>query len=438
MVFSQSLGVTILWLLTVTLSGAPPPRPLVLKAAHLWLGKDERLIENAFLVIEGDRIKAVGSNLALPEGAEVVDLGSATLLPGLIDCHTHLLSALRPELSNAGEVDEIAEITHLSTAERALRGSAKGKEMLDAGFTTVRDLGNSGINGDIALREAINKGWVVGPRIQASTRALSPIGGQYSKLAKEAQGLVGIEYVEISSPPEARKAVQQACADTADCIKVIANAAEAVIGLEEMKALVAEAHRRGKKVAAHATTDAGIDVAIEAGVDSIEHAYEIKDEPLRAMAKKGITLVPTDSTIEMVQHFYKDPLEWKRTESEWRTKLEALGKRLRRAREFGVRIAAGSDVYYRFPGMTRGQAAKDMFRAYAIAGLSPLEVLRSTTTSAAELLGWSDRIGTLEVGKFADVIAVPGNPLKDPAPLKEVVFVMKGGAVVRSSTTPIQ
>jgi len=412
----------------------PQPNPvLAIKAGRLIDVKAGVARENQTIIIEGGRIKSVGSNLSLPDGAGVIDLSLATVLPGLIDCHTHLLLT--------GSQPDFAQVVQMSTAERALLGAATGREALEAGITTVRDLGNSGVNGDIALRNAVQAGWVMGPRILAATRALSPLGGQFNIMQSEvAKTVVAQEYVSVSSQQEARRAVAEAVNAGADVIKVIVDTGvrenyTAVLDEEVMRAIVEEAHRSRVKVAAHAILNAAIKGAAKAGVDSIEHAYFISDENLRLMRDKGIYLVPTDS--ERPTAYYID--------------------RLQRAIKLGVKIAFGSDANAMTPDNTKGgksfgQRSLGTLVAYQQSGMSPLDIIRSATTNAAELLGWQDPsgslepvekkflvdeskswhnlLGSIEPGRYADLIAVTGDPLKDVSELLHVGFVMKGGVVV--------
>lgn len=271
----------------------PTPHVVVIRAAKLLDVKAGKVVSNPVVIIEGERIKEVGSGIAVPAGAQVIDLGSATLMPGLIDVHTHLLQNYNFAY-DGDDNNMILTVAQMSPAERALLGAKMGREDLEAGITTVRDVGNSGINGDVALRDAINKGWVSGPRMLACTRALSAAGGQFGHLQHDGQALVAQEYVVIATVDDARRAVQQALYDGADCIKVIVNTGPRVVSLDEMKAIVEEAHRVHKKVAAHAIGDDATRIAAEAGVDSIEHAYKVPDDVLQMMAAKKIYLVPTD------------------------------------------------------------------------------------------------------------------------------------------------
>lgn len=410
----------------------------VLRAARLLDPKSGNVIRNAVVIVENERIRAVGTGLAAPAGAKVLDLGATILLPGLIDSHTHLLQNFQGSVGG-DDPNMVLTVTTMGTTRRALLGAAMGREDLEAGITTVRDLGNSGLNGDVALRDAIAEGWVVGPRVLAGTRALAPAGGQFGGLAAEAQRLVEQEYVVIGGEDEARRAVRQAFYDGADLIKVIVNAGPRVLTLEEMRVIVSEAQRVGRRVAAHATTELATRIAAQAGVNSIEHGYTIPDDALRMMAEKGIYLVPTDFPAEFYLALRDSstmtPDEWRRRRAAVRQVEQSHGERLTRAVRLGVRVAYGSDEYYELPGRTRGQASLLTLQAYQEAGMAPLEVLRSATTNAADLIGLADQLGTIEPGKLADLIAVDGDPLKDVKDLQRVRFVMKEGRVVRNEVT---
>jgi imidazolonepropionase-like amidohydrolase len=417
-----------------TFAQTPEKQSVAIRCGKLLDVKSGNLINNAIILIQGERIKEVGTNVTIPTGTQIIDLSNATVLPGLIDCHTHLLQNYDGNLGG-DDPNMILTVTQLGTTKRALLGVAMGRENLEAGITTVRDVGNSGWNGDIALRDAINAGWVSGPRIVASTRALSAAGGQFGEVSAVTQKIIEQEYVIISGVEEARRAVRQAFYDGADCIKVIVNTGSRVVSLEEMKVIVEEAHRVNKKVAAHAIGDVATRIAAEAGVDSIEHAYTIPDDVLKMMAEKKIFLVPTDYPAEFyLEAFSPNATAEQRKQQETGAKMFVASSRNRvqRAIKAGVRIAAGSDEYYKIPGKTRGQASLLMFRAYADDGMSPLEIIRSATVNAAELLGWQNRVGAIEANKFADIIAVEGDPLKDIKELEQVKFVMKGGTIIKN------
>ncbi len=427
--------------LTITRSqSASPTKSLVVRADRMLDVKTGNVVSNAVILIENGRITDAGSGLSIPAGSEVIDLGASMLLPGLIDCHTHLLQNYEGAVGG-DDPNMILTVTQMSTAKRALLGVAMGREDLEAGITAVRDLGNSGWNGDVALRDAIRSGWVVGPRILASTRALAAAGGQFGNLSADTQKIVEQEYVVVSGVEEARRAVRQAFYDGADLIKVIVNTGPRVLNLDEMRAIVDEAHRVNRKVSAHAIGDLATRVAAEAGVDSIEHGYTIPDDVLKMMVEKKIYLVPTDYPAEFYFSFSQvrklTPEQSDQAAAGAKRFADANAKRLARAVKAGVRIAAGSDEYYNTPGKTRGQASLLMFRAYAAGGMTPLEIIRAATVNAADLLA-GDRalFGTIEKGKFADLIAVTGDPLKDITELEKVRFVMKGGAVIKNELKP--
>ncbi|WP_324673367.1 amidohydrolase family protein [Hymenobacter sp. GOD-10R] len=414
----------------------PSSQPLTaVKCGRLLDVRSGKILTNAVVLVQDGRIQKVGANLAIPADAQVLDLGNALVLPGLIDAHTHLLQNYDGKIGG-DDVNMLLTVTQLGNTRRALLGAAMGREDIEAGITTVRDLGNSGLNGDVALRDAITQGWVVGPRIVASTRALAAAGGQFGQVTAEAQQLVAQEYVTISGVEEARRAVRQALYDGADCIKVIVNTGPRVVSLEEIKVIVEEAHRVGKTVAAHAIGDQATSIAVEAGVNSIEHAYSIPDDVLKLMAKKNIFLVPTDYPAEFYVSVSPAPpgASAEMYLSGAQEFAEANHKRLARAVKAGVRIAAGSDEYYQVPGKTRGQASLMMFRAYAASGMSPLEIIRAATLNAAELLGAKSWLGALEPNFYADLIAVEGDPLTDITALEHVSFVMKEGKVIKNET----
>lgn len=391
---------------------APAPVRLAIRAGRLLDGRSPTPLRDAVILIEGDKITAVGSGLAVPPGGTVIDLGMATVLPGLIDSHTHLL--IRFSLDEDDEDSLILVGARMSASRRALLGAAMAREVLWAGITTVRDLGNSGRDGAVALRDAIEAGWVPGPRMQASSRALAPEGGQFPALVEDVtSSLVSAEYAVVRDVETARSAVREAVHQGSDWIKIIVDNGDIVLPQETVTAIVQEAHAAGKKVAAHANRERATRIAVQAGVDSVEHGSHLPDELLRQMARKGIFLVPTDFP------------------GGSRLSDAFLRKRLARAISVGVPIAAGSDNYYVLPGKNRGQSSLRVLQGYVAAGMTPADAIRTATSGAARLLGWEDRVGSIKPGAFADLIAVTGDPLQDITALERVSFVMKGGAVVR-------
>src|SRR5580765_1783996 len=351
---------------------ATPPSAIAVRAARMLDPKSGTIVRNAVVVVQGGNISAAGPGVAIPNGARTIDLGDVCLLPGLIDAHTHLLQNYDGRVGN-DDPNMVLTVAAMGTTRRALLGAAMGRQDLEAGITTVRDLGNSGWNGDVALRDAINAGWVVGPRIVASTRALAAAGGQFGGLAPEAQSLVQQEYVVISGVEEARRAVRQALYDGADVIKVIVNTGPRIVSLDEMKVIVEEAKRVGKRVAAHAIGDLATRIAAEAGASSIEHAYVVPDDVLKMMADKGIYLVATDYPADAyVDGFGNGGGDDRRAALEQAKGLETRSReRLQRAVKAGVKLAFGSDEYYNVRGKTRGQASLLTLEAYQADGLSP-------------------------------------------------------------------
>jgi imidazolonepropionase-like amidohydrolase len=418
-----------------------PAKTMLIKAGRALDVKAGVYLPNQGVLVAGDRIKDVGAFDAVksraPQDAVIIDLGQATLLPGLIDSHSHLLCSMEGRWFPGGEAIVMA-ITRLGPSKRALIGAANARDMLEAGFTSVRNVGHSGVNGDAALRDSINEGLIHGPRVQAACRKLTPVGGQVVELRSEnAAAIIAEEFLTVGNVEEARRAVRQALADGADVIKVVVDDNNRILNSDEMSAIVEEAHRVKIKVAAHATTQTGVQAAIDGGVDSIEHAEEATEEQFKAMRDKGIFLDPTLWTTQALRDIYLkslyfSPEEAAKFEKEIKGYIDLSKAKLQRALKAGVKIAAGSDMWMRYPGKKRGEATMVMFEAMVDAGLPQIETIRASTINAAELLGWQDRVGSVEAGKLADLIAVAGDPLKDITELKRVKFVMKGGEVVKN------
>ena len=420
-----------------------PPITILVRAGRVLNVETGTYVTDQGLLIQGQIIKEIGPFSAVQRhaaiGATFLDLSTAIVLPGLIDVHTHLLSNYVGPLGHDPR-NLLLTVAHWSTAQRALLGSKLAREDLEAGITTVRDVGNSGINGDVALRDAIEKGWVIGPRMIISTRALSPPGGQFGPLQEGATPLVEQEYVPVTTIDEARRAAQQARNAGADCIKVIV---ESELQPDVLAAIVQEAHGLKMKVAAHATSTDATKLAADAGVDSIEHAYHVDDEVLKIMARKHIYLVPTDLSLELWQIAEKEaakatgrPVDEGAVHQHAMLAMAPFQDRLKRARAFKVPIAAGSDTYYEYPGKTRGQASVAVLQAYAEEGMPALEIIQAATINAATLLGMSESTGSLEPGKWADLVAITEDPLQNIGALQHVRFVMKGGVVIKNEFGP--
>jgi imidazolonepropionase-like amidohydrolase len=424
-----------------------PPRVTLVKAARLLDPRTGKVLAPAAVLIENGKISEVGSPSQLqahaPAAARTIDLGSDTLLPGLIDSHTHLLLdvVVPPESeinrrSNGMFVPGLLLAITMSPSARVLLGAQLAREDLESGFTTVRNLGHSGIDGDVALRDAINAGRVTGPRMLATGRKLIAPGAYIQSLnAALAEPIVQQEFLTIDQPDQARRAVRANVFYAVDLIKI---AIEDDITPAEVSAVVDEAHRQHLKVAVHAASADSIQMAIDAGADSIEHGNDVTDAQLKSMRDKGMFLdiTPTfwgesftqilEATIVMSPAMKSREVA---ADDRTRQRTVAFTQRILRS---GVKFAAGSDMCWAYPGKTRGEASALMFSHLREAGMPSLDILRAITSNAAEMLGWQDRVGAVEPGKFADLIAVTGDPIADIGALERVQFVMKGGQVIRN------
>jgi imidazolonepropionase-like amidohydrolase len=423
----------------------------LVKAGRLLDPRTGNILAPAGVLIESSKINEFGAPAQVqakaPTGVKTIDLGSATLLSGLIDGHTHLLLdvIVPPEAEysrryNGDFVPDLLLAIVESPSKRALLGTQMAREDLESGFTTVRNLGHSGIDGNAALRDAINAGRVSGPRIQASGRKIAQLGDYVQSLNPAlAEAILQQEFLSVDGPDQARRAVQQNRFYGVDVIKVTV---EENFTLAEMTAIVEEAHRHHLKVAVHAITPPSIQIAVDAGADSIEHGDGVTDEQLKVMRDKGIFIDITPTFWSGVYTKISEPsivmppaLKSELAASDDRRR-KRVASFVQRILESGANFAAGSDMNWFYPGKTRGQALATMFAHLHDAGMPPLEILRAVTTNAAEMLGWQDRIGPLESGKLADIVAVSGDPLADIAELERVRFVMKDGHVVRNDLFP--
>jgi imidazolonepropionase-like amidohydrolase len=424
-----------------------PPKVTLVKAAHLLDPRTGNVLSPAAVLIQDGKIEQVGASAQLkanaPKGVQTIDLGNATLLPGLIDSHTHLLvdptvqsEAERSRRYNGDFVPGLLLAIGESPSKRVLMSAQLAREDLESGITTVRNLGHSGIDGDVALRDAINAGRVPGPRILASGRKFAKEGDYIQNLNPAlAEAILDQEFLSVNGPDQARQAVQKNLLYAVDVIKVTISANYTVA---EIAAIVDEAHQQHIKVAAHAVDTASIQIAIDGGVDSVEHGNEITDEQLKQMRDKGIffDFTPTfygdfftrltEATVMM------SPARRERWAQLDVSDTQTYNNLVQHVLKSGVKFAAGSDMGWCFPGKTRGQTSVSRFPVLHQAGIPSLDVLRAITTKAAEMLGWQDRVGAIEPGKFADLVAVAGDPLADITEIERVRFVMKNGEVVRN------
>jgi imidazolonepropionase-like amidohydrolase len=389
--------------------------------------KAGRTVQGSIIVIEGDRIKAVGRSVGIPEDATVIDLSEATVLPGMLDLHCHILGD--PEEGGRG-----------SSADKALRGVRNAEKVLLSGFTTIRDPGGGDVNyANFSVRDAINRGWFPGSRIVAAGRFLSITGGHGDNNSVPPEHETQRENI-VNGVEEMRKAVRRDIKFGADWIKIYATGGFFSAGDdpgqqhfsdEEMRVGVEEATRLGKLVAAHAHGTQGIKAAVRAGVRTIEHGTFIDDEGIELMKEYGTYLVPTLRTIEVLAE--EPPPDasagWKKAYQLSKKHFSAMMENIGKAMNSGVKTALGSDMIT----LPHGIAAQEI-RLHVEAGQTPMEAIRSATIVSAEALNMQNEVGSIEAGKYADIIAVDGDPLKSISVLEQVRFVMKDGKVYKNET----
>jgi imidazolonepropionase-like amidohydrolase len=385
------------------------------------------VLTNQIIVVRNGTIDAVGPTVAIPTGATVIDLSKMTVLPGLLDMHTHLIGP-------AGDPEPLNELRR-TAAEEAFRSIPNSRLVLLAGFTTVRDVGTYRALVDVAMRDAIARGDIVGPRMFVAGAYITITGGAgaVTGFAPDVTLPWDLRYGEANSPWEVRQKVRALAGQGVDFIKVLStgavlthnsNAAAREFTLEELSAAVDEAHNFGLRVAAHAHNAAGIKAAVRAGVNSIEHGTGLDDEGIALMKEHGTYLVPTRETGACITSDPNEPADFLAHE---RKMTEVSAQNFRRAVKAGVKIAFGTDISV----CPFGTNAKE-FALMVEAGMTPMQALQAATVGAADLLGQSKTIGSIQPGKHADIIAVRGNPLADITIMEQVRFVMKDGVVYKA------
>jgi imidazolonepropionase-like amidohydrolase len=428
--FAALLSVLILFSISISAQEkfAAPPKRLAIRAGHLIDGKSDKVSDNVLVLVEGDKIVSVTPGAAPPAGVELIDLSKSTVLPGFIDLHTHVL--LNGDIA---EEDYDKQLLKDSIPYRAILGARNARIALENGFTTIRDLETEGaMYADVDVKKAINHGEVPGPRMQVATRAMSPTG-MYPLLdySWELKVPVGVQYVD--GVDGARKAVREQVMYGADWIKYYSDRgyhfdAEGVLHSnvnftdDEAKAIVDEAHRLNRKVAAHCIGSDGIAAALRADVDTVEHGDGLTEPLMDEMVKKGTVWVPT-----VMVGAYVAPGRG----GNWTRMVDIEKVAFQKALKHHVKIALGTDA--------GGSDWRELnqareFQYYADYGMSPMETIQSGTIRAAEVLGWSEHLGTIEAGKWADIVAVSGDPLKDIKELQHVKFVMKAGVIYKNET----
>ena len=437
------LRLVLIILFSFAVSARAADQTIVLKAARMFDGKSKALVQNGVVIVQGDKIVDVGSNLSVPDGARLIDLGDATLSPAFMDAHTHLT------LDYSGDYNQrrLHELD-LNVSEQAIRATLYARATVEAGFTTVRDLDSRFVASrefvDVALRNSINKGVIVGPRMLVATKGIGATGGHFDPTSGFRDFLFGREpdYTDgiVDGPDEMRKAVRFEVKNGADVIKAAVSGGVLSLADEvdtpqltpaEMAALVDESHRLRKKVAVHCHGDQAAREAIEAGVDSIEHGSFMKPETLTRMKNKGTFLTPTLMATEWIMSKldnYPPALQAKA-----KAAAAARSEMFRNAVKMDVKISFGTDAAV-FP---HGQNANE-FKLMVDLGMTPIDALKSATANDAELLGLSQKLGTLEKGKLADIVAMPGDPTADITATERVSFVMKEGKIIRNGPPSVQ
>jgi imidazolonepropionase-like amidohydrolase len=410
--------------LTIPIPAQTPPQVIVLHAARLLDVENGKIVSPGEVLVQGERIAEAGSKVSRPAGAEVIDLGDVTLMPGLIDAHVHLF--LHPGAEDLQTVEE-------SVPQRTILATLAAKADLMAGFTAERDMGTEGAgSADTAVRNAINAGLIPGPRLRISGNAVDILGGHEdaNKFNPAQRVLSNADYANSSE--QIVEVMREQVKQGADFTKMYETGKDTLINGRlstpyqyseaELAAAVAEAARTGRRVAVHATGDPGALYAAQAGVASVDHAFQISDETMRIMREKGIPAVPTFTVVEYFAEHAATPAAGERE----RKMQELHAAEFKKQLAAGVPMAVGSDVGP-FPHGTQAREFELMVQY----GMSPVAVLQADLLNGAKLLGWEGQVGALKPGYFADVIAVPGDPTKDISVLKQVSFVMKGGVVWR-------
>jgi imidazolonepropionase-like amidohydrolase len=424
-----------LFLLATSLAAAPAwgaDAVTVIRAGALIDGKSATPRRNQFVVVRGNRIESVGdaSSAKIPEGAAVIDLSHATVLPGLIDSHTHIF--LQGEDPAEGGYD--VQLLKYPLAFRAARAAVSARRALEQGFTTIRDVETEGAGyGDVGIKQAIDGGYIPGPRMFVVTRAISTTGGyNLEGYAPEIEVPKGVQIVD--GPVQARKATREQLEHGADWIKVYMThrswldaqgnlVSQPTLTLEEIKAIVDETHGWGKKVACHAYGGIGLHRALDGGCDSIEHGLDLDDTAIAQMVKQGTWYCPTMS----VYYDHNAPEDTPAGKRD-RKRVALHGPSLRKAYQAGVKIAFGTDA----GGFSWNDPIAQEFPRMVEFGMTPMAAIQAATAKAAEMLGMPGQLGVVAPGAYADLVAVPGDPLADVKELGRVFFVMKDGKVFRN------
>ena len=403
-------------LLTVAAASANA-QVTAIRAGRLIDPENGSISTNQTILVENGKFTAIGPSVAIPQGAQVVDLSSLTVLPGLVDSHNHLALTYK-------EIPErnIYYLTYVMepTALRAIQAVSNGIQMLASGFTIVRDLGNNGNYADVALRMAVEQGWVPGPTVIPSGLIIGGMGGQFwptPEMAKE-HNIVYPEYLDADTPDEIIKAVRQNALFGAKVIKVCVDCKPWGYSVDDLRLFIREAAKAGLKVAGHVQTVDGAKRAVEAGIWSIEHDRGMTDSLHKDMARKGIFRAGTETPISLTGHQTQE-------------RYDFTVRMLKNGFDNRVPLTFSTDADYYVPGKSRGEVAIEFIETWKAAGIPPRDILRAMTTNGYRVTELEPTRGPIKVGRFADLIAVSGNPLDSIDALRDVRFVMKNGMVFK-------
>ena len=413
------------WLSTLALfaAAALPAQVTAIRAGQLVDPASGTTSRDQIILVEAGKITAVGPSVAIPANATVLDLSKKTVMPGFFDTHTHLCLNLDTQGGKGLQAlvrTLLASTAVETTAYRSIQGVANARDMLRAGFTTVRDVGNAGNYADTALRRAIEDGLVPGPTVVNAGRIIGPYGGQYHGLPPERADIAIPEYLYADTPDEIRKTVRENIAFGAKLTKIAVDDQPYLYSVEDVRTFVRESAAGGVKVAAHCATDAGAKIAAEGGVASIEHGYDVSTATLELMKAKGVYLVGTDFTTQASHEMGMDDYH------------AVVVERLKRAYKVGTPVAFGTDVVFLKDGEDRGTLSIEFVSSFVEAGVPAKLILQAMTVNAARLMGMEKERGTIAPGFAADIVAMPSNPLESIEAVRRVSFVMKSGRVIRN------